>query len=336
MRVGINGLGRMGRLALRAGWQSPELEFVALNEPNMPAEVLATLIEFDSVQGRWEPTSAPSSERIVAGGRSLPLTGHFRPEDIPWSHLGVDLVLECSGQFREGRSLEGHFERGARRVVVSAPIDRDAPNIVVGVNHRTFDLAQERLVSAASCTTNCLAPVARVLHDALGIERGLVTTIHDPTNTQSVHDAPHHDARRARASQLSLIPTSTNSARAVTWIIPELEGRLDSVAVRAPVLNASLTDCTFQVERATDVAEVNGVLEAASREGPLAGILGFETRPLVSVDYAGDPRSAIVDAGCTRVTDEHLVKVMAWYDNEWGYANRLVELACMVASAADG
>ena len=336
MRVGINGVGRMGRLALRAGWRRPELEFVALNDPHVPAEVLATLIEFDSVQGRWEPTSAPSSDQIIAGGRSLPLTDHSRPEDIPWSELGVDLVLECSGQFRERAGLEGHFVRGARRVVVSAPIDRDAPNIVVGVNDRAFDLSVETLVSAASCTTNCLAPVARVLHDSLGIERGLVTTIHDPTNTQSVHDAPHHDPRRARASQLSLIPTSTNSARAVTWIIPELAGRLDSIAVRAPVFNASIADCTFQVQRATDVAEVNRTLEAAAREGPLAGVLGFETRPLVSVDYAGDPRSAVVDAGCTRVTDGQLVKVMAWYDNEWGYANRLVELACMVANAADG
>lgn len=332
MRVGINGFGRMGRLALRAGWGNSELEFVALNEPNATAETMALLLEFDSVQGRWDRRCSAELGGLSIDGRALRFSQHAVPGDIPWSDLGVELVLDCSGRFRTTQSLAPHFERGAKRVVVSAPVKGAAPNIVLGVNDDQFDLGAERIVSAASCTTNCLAPIIRVLHDGLGIERGLVTTIHNPTNTQSVLDAPHKDPRRARASQLSLIPTSTNSATAVTLIIPELAGKLDSIAVRAPVLNASLTDCVLQVARDTSVEEVNGLLEAASQSARLRGILGYETRPLVSVDYARDPRSGVVDALSTRVTDRRLVKVLAWYDNEWGYANRLVELAASVAA----
>jgi glyceraldehyde 3-phosphate dehydrogenase len=321
----------MGRLALRAAWDRPEIEFVAINEPHTPTDVLATLIEFDSVQGRWRPATENGPAELDVDGRALAVTHDTQPNEIPWAKLGVELVLECSGQFREPAALTGHLDRGARRVVVSAPVSGGPPNIVMGVNHERFDLAKEPVVTAASCTTNALAPIVRVLHDAIGIEQGMITTIHAPTNTQSVHDAPHHDPRRARASQLSLIPTSTNSAKAIGLIIPELAGRLDSVAVRAPILNASLTDCSFHVSRRTTTDEVNSALQNAAATGPLEHILGFETRPLVSVDYAGDPRSAIVDAGCTRVVDDRLVKVMAWYDNEWGYANRMVELACRVA-----
>jgi glyceraldehyde 3-phosphate dehydrogenase len=333
MRVGINGFGRMGRLALRAAWESPELEFVAVNDPHGDTETLALLFEFDSVQGRWNRACTGEKDVLHLGDRELRRTRHTSPGEIPWEDLGVELVLECSGQFRTSRRLAPHFERGAQRIVVSAPVKDGPPNIVVGVNHDRYDLAHERIVTAASCTTNCLAPVVRVLHDAIGIERGLVTTIHDPTNTQNVHDAPHSDPRRARASQLSLIPTSTNSATAVTLIIPELVGKLDSIAVRAPVFNASITDAVFQMARSTSVEEVNSVFAQAARTPPLAGILGIEHRPLVSADYAGDPRSAIVDALSTRVTDGTLVKVIAWYDNEWGYANRLVELAAMVSRA---
>jgi glyceraldehyde 3-phosphate dehydrogenase len=333
MRVGINGVGRVGRLALRAGWARTDLEFVAVNEPHAEAETMALLMEFDSVQGRWDRAcERRGADRIAVDGRALAYTRHAAPGDIPWKELGVELVLECSGRFRTTALLAPHFARGARCVVVSAPVKDGPPNVVVGVNHETSDLAAP-IVTAASCTTNCLAPLVRVLHDALGIERGLVTTIHSPTNTQRVHDAPHPDPRRARAAQLSLIPTSTNSATAVALIFPELAGKLDAVAVRAPVLNASLTD--LEVARATSVEEVNGALRSAAEVGPLVGILGFEERPLVSIDFAGDPRSAIVDARSTRVTDGRLVKVLAWYDNEWGYANRLVELAGMVARAAD-
>ncbi len=329
MKIGINGFGRMGRLALRAGWDNPDLEFVLINEPNATAETLAVMTEFDSTQRRWNKRVDATVGGISVAGKAVTLTDFSSPSEIPWAEHGVDVVLECSGQFRETALIKPHLDRGARKVVVSVPVKGGPPNIVVGVNHQSVDFAAEEIVTAASCTTNCLAPIVRVIHDSIGIERGLVTTIHNVTNTQSVHDAPHKDPRRARASQLSLIPTSTNSATAVTLIIPELAGKLDSIAVRVPVLNASLTDCVFQVGRDTSVDEVNEVLRAASKDGPLVDILGVEDRPLVSVDYAGDPRSSVVDTLSTRVTDGRLVKVVAWYDNEWGYANRLVELAAM-------
>jgi glyceraldehyde 3-phosphate dehydrogenase len=333
MRIGINGFGRMGRLALRAGFDMPELEFVAINDPGAPPDTMALLLEFDSVQGRWRPCSG-GEDALVADGRRIPFLRAKDPAELPWRRLGVDLVLECSGLYKTAASLRPHFEGGARRVVVSQPVKDIGPNIVLGVNEGSYDLAKEPIVTAASCTTNCLAPVVRVLHDGIGIERGVVTTIHDPTNSQRVVDAPHKDPRRARAAQLNLIPTSSNSSYAVTMIIPELRGRLESIAVRAPVLNASITDCVFSMRRDTTVAEVNGLLSAASERPPLQGILGYETRPLVSADYARDPRSAVVDALSTIVTDRRLVKVLAWYDNEWGYANRLAELTRMVARRA--
>jgi glyceraldehyde 3-phosphate dehydrogenase len=335
MRVGINGFGRMGRLALRAAWDRNDLEVVAVNEPNASAETMALLLEFDSVQGRWDRTCRATGETLEVGGGSVAYLQHPSPDELPWNELGVELVLECSGRFRKSRDLERHLKQGASRVVVSAPVKDGPPNIVMGVNHDAFDLAHAPIVTAASCTTNCLAPIVRVLHDGIGIVRGSITTIHAPTNSQSVVDAPHDDPRRARASMLSLIPTSTNSATAVTLIVPELAGKLDSIAVRAPILNASLVDAVFQVGRDTTVGEVNRLFETASRSDRLRGILGYETRPLVSVDYARDPRSGVVDALSTRVTDHRLVKVIAWYDNEWGYANRLVELAGLVAAATD-
>jgi glyceraldehyde 3-phosphate dehydrogenase len=332
-RVAINGFGRMGRLATRVLQERSDLQVVVINEPNGALETLAVLLEFDSVQGRWAHTCTWIREAALAiAGRSVPVLREKEPARIPWRDHGVDIVLECSGKFRTRELLEPHLANGARRVVVSETLKGLSANVVMGVNEAAVDLAREPFVSAASCTTNCLAPLVRVLHDAIGVERGLVTTIHDPTNTQSVQDAPHKDARRARASMLSLIPTSTNSAHAVAEVIPELRGKLDSVAVRAPVLNASLTDFVFQARRATTIAEVNGALERASLAGPLVGILGYETRPLVSADFARDARSAIVDAALTRVTDGTLVKVMAWYDNEWGYVNRLVELTAKVAT----
>jgi glyceraldehyde 3-phosphate dehydrogenase len=334
IRVGINGFGRIGRLALRAGFADPELEFVAINEPHADAATMALLLEFDSVQGRWGHTCAASDRGITVGDRELAYTMHAAPDQIPWRELGVDLVLECSGRYRTVELVEPHFQQGASRVLVSAPVKGGAPNVVVGVNDGTVDFAAERVISAASCTTNCLAPVVRVLHDHIGIERGLVTTIHNPTNTQQVIDGANSDPRRARAAQLNLIPTSTNSASAVTLIVPELAGKLDSVAVRAPVMNASITDCVFQVSRDTTVAEVNATLRSAAEKGPLVDILGYEERPLVSSDFARDPRSSIIDALSTRVTDHRLVKVLAWYDNEWGYANRMIALARRMTGAA--
>ncbi|MDJ0523182.1 MAG: ArsJ-associated glyceraldehyde-3-phosphate dehydrogenase [Planctomycetota bacterium] len=334
MKVGINGFGRMGRLGLRAAWGNDALEFVAINEPNATADVMATLLEFDSIHGRWDRSCAGADDVLRVDDAELAYTRHSDPAQIPWADLGVELVLECSGTLKTPASLEPHFDQGASRVVVARAVKGGPPNIVLGVNDREFDLANERVVTAASCTTNCLAPAVKVLHDAIGIERGTVTTIHDPTNTQVVVDRWHKDARRARAAQLNLIPTSSNSAYAVTLVIPELEGKLDSMAVRVPVLNASITDCNFHMRRDTTVEEVNAALEAASREGPLKGILGYETRPLVSSDYARDPRSGIVDALSTRVVDGRMVKLIVWYDNEFGYANRMTELAAMVAEAA--
>ena len=248
MRVGINGFGRMGRLALRAGWLREDLEFVAINEPHDRPENLALLLEFDSVQGRWAHSCTGGGATLAVDGRPIAVTDHARPSELEWD---VDLVLECSGKFRTTPSLQPHLDRGARHVVVSAPVADGPPNVVVGVNHGGLRFADHPIVSAASCTTNCLAPIARVLHDGLGIERGLVTTLHDPTNTQRVMDGPHKDPRRARASAVSLIPTSTNSATAVTRIVPELLGKLDSIAVRTPVYNASLVDFVFQAARET-------------------------------------------------------------------------------------
>lgn len=328
-RVAINGFGRMGRLALRAAWSRPDLEFVAINDCALDAEGMAHLLEFDSVQGRWDRSCRAEAGMLTIDGVELQCHRSREPGQIDWSAHAVDVVLECTGAFRTLERLQPHLDAGAQKVIVSAPVDGGAPNIVVGVNDRAFDLADHPILSAASCTTNCLAPVVRVLHDALGIERGLVTTIHNPTNTQRILDAPHKDLRRARSAQLNLIPTSTNSAYAVTRIIPELAGKLDSVAVRVPVFNASMTDAVFQVARDTTVDEVNAALARAANEGPLVDILGFETRPLVSCDFARDRRSGIVDGPSTRVTDHRLVKVLVWYDNENGYAHRLVELTSL-------
>ena len=329
MKVAINGFGRMGRLALRIGRQSPTLEFVAVNEPNADPATAAHLLEFDSIHGRLDESPGFSDASLELESGSLEYTSRSAPSEI-WSDLDVDAVLECSGQFRNRQTLEPFLESGAGTVVVSAPVRAGALNVVVGVNHALYEPSTHDIVTAASCTTNCLAPVVKVLHESIGIRHGSITTLHDVTNTQTIVDAPHSDLRRARAAGLSLIPTSTGSAAAIGLIFPELEGLLDGHAVRVPLLNASLTDCVFETARETAVDEVNGLLEAAA-QGELAGILGFERRPLVSVDYRGDARSSIVDALSTRVTGGSQVKVYAWYDNEWGYANRLIDLLELVA-----
>ena len=335
-RIGINGFGRIGRLALRAASDRADLEVVHINELHGDAATSAHLLEFDSVQGRWPHAIGTDGDALVIDGRSI---GHSRasePGGVAWGDLGVDIVLEASGQFRTLTGLQPYFDRGVRKVVVAAPVkDAAALNIVVGVNADRYEPDRHDVVTAASCTTNCLAPVVKVLHEGLGIRHGLITTLHDMTNTQSVVDAPHRDLRRARAASVSLIPTTTGSATAIGLIFPELEGRLNGLAVRVPLLNASLTDCVFEVERPTDVHEVNALLRAAAA-GPRAGILGYEERPLVSVDYKGDPRSAIIDAPSTMVVNGTQVKVLAWYDNEWGYANRYVELAGLVAGHLPG
>lgn len=332
IRIGINGFGRMGRLALRAGWESPDLEYVHVNEPAGTAETAAHLLKFDSVHGRWDHEAAAVQDRLMIGGKAVSYSGKSTPSEISWDELGVDVVLECSGEFRTIEKLEPHFSNGADKVIVAAPVkDAAALNVVIGVNHEQYDPAHHDVVTAASCTTNCLAPIVKVIQEGLGIDHGSITTLHDLTNTQTIVDAPHRDLRRARAASMSLIPTTTGSATAIGMIFPELLGRLDGVAVRVPLLNASLTDCVFEVSRGTTVHEVNELLRAAA-EGPLQGILGYEERPLVSIDYRDDPRSSIVDALSTMVTGETQVKILSWYDNEWGYANRLVELAALVGS----
>ncbi len=342
MRVGINGLGRIGRLTLRAALggvpraegdprADNRLDVVHVNELKGGATTAAHLLEFDSVHGRWrERIAAQDDDALLVGNHRIGFSAAAAPGDVPWGDLGCDIVLECTGRFLTPEHLRSYFERGVRSVIVAAPVkDAAALNIVVGVNDAIYEPGKHRLLTAASCTTNCLAPVVKVVHEAIGIRHGQITTIHDPTNTNVVVDAPHRDLRRARSAMLSLVPTTTGSATAIALIYPELKGRLDGHAVRAPVLNASLTDCVFELERATSTDEVNALFRSAAA-GSLAGILGFEHRPLVSADYVNDSRSSIVDGLSTMVTDGTLLKVYAWYDNEMGYACRMVDLANIV------
>ena len=332
-RIGINGFGRMGRLAFRAVWDCPDVSIVHVNEIKGGAATAAHLLEFDSVHGRWTRPTTVAADHFTVDGRKVAFTDGAKPNDVPWEASGVDIVLECSGKLIATDALEPFFDRGVRKVVVAAPVKtKGALNIVMGVNDHLYSPGEHHIVTAASCTTNCLAPVVTVIHEGLGIRHGVITTIHDVTNTQVIVDLPHKDLRRARSALMSLIPTTTGSATAIGLIYPELLGKLNGVAIRVPLLNASLTDCVFEVERKTDIAEVNGLLKTAA-EGVLAEILGYEERPLVSVDYLNDPRSAIVDALSTMVIDGTQVKILAWYDNEWGYANRLVELARKVAAS---
>jgi glyceraldehyde 3-phosphate dehydrogenase len=331
VRIGINGFGRMGRLAFRAGWGRNDLEIVHINEIKGGSQTASHLLEFDSVHGRWPKQFKSNMDSISVDGRNIAFTEYPKPGEVPWENSGVEIVLECSGKMLTLDTLKPYFERGVKKVIVAAPVKQDALNIVMGVNDGLYDAQKHNIVTAASCTTNCLAPIVKVIHEGLGIRHGLITTIHDVTNTQTMVDAPHKDLRRARSGLLSLIPTTTGSATAITLIYPELKGKLNGIAVRVPLLNASLTDCVFEVARSTTVEEVNGILKTAS-EGSLAGILGYEERPLVSVDFLNDPRSSIVDALSTMVVDGTQVKILAWYDNEWGYVNRMVELAAKIAA----
>lgn len=323
----------MGRLLLRAAWESPLFEFVHINEPNCTAEISAHILEFDSIHGKWDRTPTATTDGIVIDDKTISYSSVDTPSKGPWKDKGVDIVFECSGAFRTPTLLAPYFDAGVKKVIVAAPVKDDAAlNVVMGINHHRYDAALHNIITAASCTTNCLAPVVKVIQEGLGIKHGVITTIHDVTNTQTVVDRPHTDARRARSSLMSLIPTTTGSATAIGLIYPELEGKLNGVAVRVPLLNASLTDCVFEVARATTVSEVNQLFKTAS-EGVLAGILGYEERPLVSVDYVNDRRSSIIDALSTMVVDETQVKILAWYDNEMGYVHRMAELGTMVANA---
>lgn len=331
IKVGINGFGRMGRLALRASFNWPEFEFVQINDPAGNAETLAHLLEFDSVHGRWQHQVNHDDNHIVIGDSKIAVTQNKTIADTDWSNC--DVVIEASGKMKSKALLQAYLDQGVKRVVVTAPVKEDGVlNVVMGVNDNLYDKNQHPIVTAASCTTNCLAPVVKVIHENLGIKHGSMTTIHDITNTQTILDAPHKDLRRARACGLSLIPTTTGSATAITHIFPELKGKLNGHAVRVPLANASITDCVFEVARETSVEEVNSLLENAANNA-LNGILGYEPRPLVSVDYKTDPRSSTVDALSTMVVNGTQVKIYAWYDNEWGYANRTAELVRKVGLA---
>ncbi|QQZ34324.1 ArsJ-associated glyceraldehyde-3-phosphate dehydrogenase [Pseudomonas sp. SK2] len=331
IKVGINGFGRIGRLALRASWEWPEFEFVRINDPAGDAKTHAHLVNFDSVHGRWHREASADGDLVVIDGKRIKVSANKTLAETDWSDC--DLVIEASGKMKSVAVLQAYLDQGVKRVVVCAPVkEKGALNVVMGVNQHVFDPALHRIVTAASCTTNCLAPVVQVIHQHLGIRHGSITTIHDLTNTQSILDTPHKDLRRARASGMSLIPTTTGSATAIAEIFPELRGKLNGHAVRVPLANASLTDCVFEVQRATTAEEVNALLKAAA-EGGLKGILGYEERPLVSIDYRTDPRSSIIDALSTLVVNGTQVKIYAWYDNEWGYANRAAELARLVGMA---
>lgn len=333
VRIALNGLGRIGKLVLRNLIDTGIVgNIVLLNDPVGDAEQHALLMEFDSVHGRWKTPVSHEDGALILNGATVRLTHEKAIEALPLGELGIDLVIDCTGVFKTAAKVNPYYAAGVKKVVVSAPVkDGGALNLVYGVNHLLYDGTQA-LVTAASCTTNCLAPVVKVIHEGIGIRHGSITTIHDVTNTQTIVDRPAKDMRRARSALLNLIPTTTGSATAITLIYPELKGRLNGHAVRVPLLNASITDCVFEVERETTIEEVNALFKVAA-DGPLKGILGYETRALVSSDYTNDPRSSIIDAQSTMVINGTQVKIYAWYDNEWGYACRLADIARMVAGS---
>jgi glyceraldehyde 3-phosphate dehydrogenase len=337
MKIGINGFGRIGRLVLRALWGRPEIELVHVNDPGGDAAAAAHLLEFDSVHGRWHVAVEAGGTGFLVGNQPVGYSEQKDPTAVAWAAAGVDLVLECSGKFKTPETLEPYFAQpGLKRVIVACPVKgviagEEALNVVFGINHHLYDPERHRLLTAASCTTNCLAPVVQVVQENFGIRHGSITTLHDVTGTQVVVDGFKSDLRRARSCLQSLIPTSTGSARAIGLIFPELQGKLNGHAIRVPLLNASLTDAVFELEQEVSAEQVNAAFAAAA-SGPLQGILGYETRPLVSIDYLNDPRSAIVDGLSTLVVNGTQLKVYAWYDNEWGYSCRMADLACHVAS----
>ncbi len=334
-RVGINGFGRMGRLGFRAAWDDDTLDIVHVNEIKGGAQLAAHLLEFDTVHGHWDRNIESDDQGFSVEGQQVTFSEKATPGEIDWASMGIDLVIDSSGRFRTPQLLQPYFDCGVSKVIVAAPVKEGALNVVMGCNDDLYNPEEHHLLTAASCTTNCLAPVVKVIHEKLGIEHGLITTLHDVTNTQVIVDAPHKDFRRARSALNSLIPTTTGSATAITMIYPELKGKLNGVAVRIPLLNASLTDCVFELARETNAEEINRLLREASQTY-LDGILGYEERPLVSADYVNDRRSGIVDGLSTMVNDGTQAKILIWYDNEMGYACRLMELAAKVARSLPG
>ncbi len=329
LRVAINGFGRIGRMVLRAACDDNKFEFVAINDLTS-AETLAHLFKYDSVHGIFPGTVEAKDDQLIVNGKSIRIMALKNPEELPWAAEKVDVVLESTGIFTSREKAELHLKAGAKKVVISAPATNEDITIVMGVNHQLYDAQKHNIISNASCTTNCLAPVAKVLQDSFGIEKGLVTTVHSYTNDQRILDLPHKDLRRARAAAMSMIPTTTGAAKAVALVLPELKGKLDGMAIRVPTPNVSVVDLVATLKTPTDAAKVNEALKAAAN-GPLKGILGFEETPLVSIDFNGNPHSSIVDAACTKVQDGNLVKVLSWYDNECGFSYRMVDLMRLIA-----
>lgn len=331
LRVAINGFGRMGKLVLRAGWNTPGIEFVHINEPKGGLHCAAHLLQFDTVHGTWDHEVSTTGNNLLIDGQELSFSEETAPDAVNWADLGIDLLLECSGKYRSDELLQPFFDGGVKKVLVACPVKTDgALNLVYGVNEHLYEADKHNIITAASCTTNCIAPAIKVLHEKIGIERGSFTTIHDLTNTQVIVDSPHKDLRRARSGVNSLVPTTTGSATAVAVIYPELKGKLDGHAVRVPLLTGSLTDFVFEMKRKVTASEVNALFEEAAN-GELKDILGYESRPLVSTDFTTDARSVIIDGPSTVVVDGTHLKVYLWYDNEWGYVNRMMDIAHMIA-----
>ncbi len=329
IKVGINGFGRIGRCVLRSASSNSEIEFVAINDLTAP-ETSAHLLKYDSIHGIFKEDVSSGENSISVGGKQIRILAERDPSKLPWKDLGVDIVIESTGLFTKGEAAGKHLEAGAKKVIISAPATGEDITLVLGVNDDSYDPASHHIVSNASCTTNCLAPVAKVLLDNFGMKRGLMTTIHSYTNDQKVLDLPHKDLRRARAAGLSMIPTTTGAAKAVSLVLPALKGKLDGMAIRVPTPNVSVVDLVAEVEKDTTAEAVNEVLSSAA-SGPLKGILEFIDQPLVSCDFNGNQSSSIVDGLCTKVMENRMVKVLSWYDNEWGYSSRVKDLILFMA-----
>lgn len=330
LRVAINGFGRIGRMVLRAACKDKNIEFVAINDLT-DAKTLAHLFKYDSVHGTFPGKVEAKDGQLFINGKGIKIFAMRNPEELPWKKEKVDLVLESTGLFTDRAKAELHIKAGAKKVVISAPATNEDITLVMGVNHHLYDPKKHHIISNASCTTNCLAPVAKVLHETFGIEKGLVTTVHSYTNDQNILDLPHKDLRRARAAAMSMIPTTTGAAKAVALVLPELKGKLDGMAIRVPTPNVSVVDLVVTLKKKTDAEKVNAALKKASK-GALKGVLGFEEAPLVSVDYNGNQLSSIVDASCTKVIGDNMVKVLSWYDNESGFSNRVADLLKLIYS----
>ncbi len=331
IRVGVNGFGRIGRLVYRAGFSRPGIEFVAVNDLPVGAKTLAHMLKYDSTFGILDAEVKTDGEDLVVNGKKIKIVSHKLPSEIPWKDLGIDIAVESTGLFTDREKAQGHLTAGAKKVIISAPAKNEDVTIVLGVNDTMYDPAKHNIISNASCTTNCLAPMARVLLDSVGIVKGLMTTIHSYTNDQRILDLPHKDLRRGRAAALSMIPTGTGAAKAIGSVIPELKGKMDGLAIRVPTPNVSLVDLTCEVSKKTTVEEINEAFKKAAA-GPLGKYLQYSTEELVSKDFNGNPKSCIFDAPLTKVTDGNLVKVFGWYDNEWGYSNRVVDLIEFIAN----